>query len=112
MRSVIDHFLDPVLALLEAFRVLKKGGQLIIGTFVLGGKNGKNRDTFKENIKNILQLFSPKILYKYILTDHHTWHPKLDELIQLINKCGFNIEKIYWQKGYNEKVCYVKSIKM
>lgn len=41
MRSVVDHFLNPELALNEAYRVLDTDGQLIVGSYVYGGRTGK-----------------------------------------------------------------------
>ena len=35
MRSVIDHFADPYLAFKEAYRVLRPGGQLLIGLAIV-----------------------------------------------------------------------------
>ena len=35
MRSVIDHFYDPYIALLEAFRCAKPGGNLLIGLAIM-----------------------------------------------------------------------------
>ena len=41
MRSVLDHFHSPDLALFEAARVLKRNGKLVIGLYVDGGKSGR-----------------------------------------------------------------------
>ena len=38
MRSVIDHFLSPEIAMREAFRVMSHDGQLIVGLYVRGGR--------------------------------------------------------------------------
>ena len=54
MRSVIDHFRDPELALREAYRVLRDNGELIIGSSVLGGKSGKIQ-TINKN-RNIVKI--------------------------------------------------------
>lgn len=104
LRSVIDHFLSPELALNEAYRVLRADGALIVGLFVQGGKQGKPE--IKSLAKNILR----KALVAAGMNrfkDHHVWHPTYKELTQLISYCGFTIEKVHWQKGYNDTVCYV-----
>jgi ubiquinone/menaquinone biosynthesis C-methylase UbiE len=107
MRSVIDHFLDPALALLEARRVLKKTGKLIVGLYVEGGKRGHltlNERT-KEAIRGVLPFVG---ITRY--TDHHVWHPTYVELRALIEAAGFSIRKVHWQKGHDEHVCYIEAL--
>jgi ubiquinone/menaquinone biosynthesis C-methylase UbiE len=105
MRSVIDHFLNPESALLEAYRVLKKDGSLIVGLFVHGGKEGK--ESFIEELKEFIRHILPIIgVHKY--TDHHIWHPTFKELNELIVNCGFKVSKIYWQY---DSVCYIEAKK-
>ena len=108
MRSVIDHFLNPEMALLESYRVLEENGVLIIGLTVIGGKTGKL--DLKTQIKEGLRDCLTKIGFdKY--KDHHIWHPTFSSLKELIEKSGFRIEKVHWQKGLEDKVCYIKSVK-
>ena len=104
MRSVIDHFLSPELALNEAYRVIKSDGALIVGSFVHGGKRGKPGIKFlaKKFIRETLVAAGMKRF-----KDYHVWHPTYKELTCLIENCGFKIEKVHWQKGYNDTVCYV-----
>lgn len=108
MRSVIDHFLNPELALNEAYRVLKPDGALIVGSYVDGGKKGKIdfQIRAKECAKSVLIALG-MTQYK----DYHVWHPTYDELAGLISRCGFKIEKVHWQKGYNDMVCYLRGRK-
>lgn len=108
MRSVIDHFLNPELALNEAYRVLCDAGVLIIGLYVYGGKFGKvkSKIRIKKYVKSSLSVMG---IHKY--KDPHIWHPTYMELTELISDCGFKIEKVHWQKGYDDTVCYIKSIK-
>ena len=77
MRSVIDHFMNPELALKEAFRVMAKDGQLVVGLYVRGGKSGLESfsEKSKEAVKNILPYFG---CHKW--EDHHVWHPTYKEL--------------------------------
>lgn len=88
MRSCIDHFFNPEIALLEAFRVLKKEGQLIIG-LTLEGRSWKSM--IKEFVRPIISIFMPR--YR----DHHIWHPTYENLIKLCNGCGFDLKKEVWQ---------------
>ncbi|MCK5451781.1 MAG: methyltransferase domain-containing protein [Candidatus Omnitrophica bacterium] len=108
MRSVIDHFLNPELALNEAYRVLENKGSLIVGVYVNGGKQGKVclKDRIKENIRTVLPYFG---IHKY--TDHHVWRATYKELTDLISACGFEIIKAHWQKGYSDTVCYIRALK-
>lgn len=108
MRSVIDHFLSPELALNEAYRVLRADGALIVGLFVHGGKRGK------PDIKSLAKEFVRATLVAAGMKrfkDYHVWHPTYKELTNLISACGFKIEKVHWQKGYNDTVCYVRARK-
>lgn len=108
MRSVIDHFLNPELALNEAYRVLQDNGSLIVGLYIHGGKDGKVtlKQHTKETVRSILPYFG---IHKY--TDHHVWHPTYKELTNLISECGFEIDKVYWQKRHNNTVCHIRSLK-
>jgi len=109
MRSVIDHFLSPELALNEAYRVLRSDGVLIVGLFVEGGKRGKRglKVLAKESIKSVLVAAGMKRF-----KDYHVWHPSFVELTTLISDCGFGIDKVHWQKGFNDRVCYVRARKL
>jgi len=108
MRAVIDHLLSPELALNEAYRVLWSDGDLIVGLFVHGGKHGK------PDIKSLAKEFVRATLVGAGIKrfkDYHIWHPSYKELTYLISACGFEIEKVHWQKGYNNTVCYVRAKK-
>lgn len=106
MRSCLDHFYNPELSLLEAYRVLRPEGQLVIGLYVEGGKKGPTLwDHWKERIKDTLGAIGIK---RY--QDHHVWHPSYDSLLKLITNSGFKIEKTHWQASH-PKVCYIKAVK-
>lgn len=108
MRSVIDHFASPELALREAFRVLRGDGQLIVGLTVRGGKAGRDTASvrFKETARSMLvgAGFSS-------FEDHHIWHPTYDELRRLIDHCGFHVDKTHWQASEHDRVCYIRAVK-
>lgn len=103
MRSVIDHFLNPELALAEAYRVLRKDGALVIGLYVEGGESGKLGVTelLKDAVKHGFETLG---LNKY--KDYHVWHPHYPELIGLIERSGFSVDSVFWQ---SENICYVKA---
>jgi len=104
MRSVIDHFLNPELALNEAYRVLNVDGCLIVGLYVYGARLGSASLSLrlKDWLKNALGAIGVDRF-----RDHHVWHPTYGELKMLINECGFSIEKVHWQSAYRDTVCYV-----
>lgn len=43
--------------------------------------------------------------------DHHVWHLTYAQLTQLISDRGFVIDKVYWEKGFGETVCYIRGRK-
>lgn len=104
MRSVIDHFLSPELALNEAYRVLEPDGKLIIGLYVEGGKLGRESGLTgaKEAVKRLISAVGIEG-YK----DHHIWHPTAQELLDLASDCGFAPEKTHWQEGTGDMVVYI-----
>lgn len=88
MRSCIDHFFSPEVALLEAYRVLRPGGKLIIGMTV--EKSGV-KDKLKNQLRNVLGLFNNSF------KDHHIWHPTYKGLIDLCSSKNFSLKKEIWQ---------------
>lgn len=108
MRSVIDHFHNPELAMWEAYRVLRKGGQVIVGLYVEGGSNGQLN--MRERLKNIAAKILPNIGLDHFV-DHHVWHPKYSELCQLIESVGFKIDCVLWQSQWKDRVVYLKAVK-
>ena len=109
MRSMLDHVQIPDLAILEAHRVLKKNGQLIIGIYLPFGNSSKPllSVVIKEFIRDIL-VFLGIERFK----DHHTWHPTYSGLIKLLQDNGFAISNEIWQEGWNNKVLYLSAKKL
>lgn len=108
MRSMLDHVQIPDLALIEAARVLRPGGNLLIGMLVEGGKKGdpSGFESLKELVKHGLSALG---ISRF--RDYHTWHPTLKNLRALISAHGFEIEEEYWQPGWNDNVVYIKAVK-
>ncbi|MBI3539624.1 MAG: methyltransferase domain-containing protein [Candidatus Eisenbacteria bacterium] len=106
MRSVIDHLLSPELALNEAYRVLGGGGVLIVGLWVKGKPGTRARHDAKSLAREMLARAGVR---RFV--DHHVWHPTYAELIRLIRECGFEIDRVHWQKGHEDNVCYIRAIK-
>lgn len=88
MRSCIDHFFNPEIALMEAFRVIRKRGRLIVGLKIEG-------HTLKSNLLDIAKGVAGTFVSRY--KDHHMWHPSYSNLMALCSCCGFDLEKEYWQ---------------
>jgi SAM-dependent methyltransferase len=88
MRSCLDHFFSPEIALLEAYRVLEKEGKLIVGITVQG-------HSFKSKAKEAVRPIVSFICRRY--KDQHIWHPSYERLIDLCNFCGFELNEEIWQ---------------
>lgn len=108
MRSVLDHFYDPYLALKEAYRVLETDGTLLIGLTVHGGQSyistsiiSKVKRIFRyEGSIGLVRAVIRKIMKergKKIPKDH-MFHWEYEDLIDLMQTTGFKITKEYWQK--------------
>jgi len=104
MRSMLDHLQVVDLAMLEARRVLRVGGKVLIGLYVDGGKSGVI--PLKRRIKDLIKAGLEAVgINRW--KDHHVWHPTYAALIQLIKDNNFEIEDTYWQPHWNDTVCYV-----
>ena len=104
MRSMLDHVQVPDLVLLEARRVLRTNGHLLIGLYVDGGKSGIL--PMKRRIKDLVKAglaFVGINRWK----DHHLRHPSYQSLLSLIVDNGFSIEDTYWQPHWQDTVCYI-----
>jgi SAM-dependent methyltransferase len=108
MRSVLDHFSDPELALREAFRVLKPQGNVIIGLLVKGGRTGRDSSWVlsKEIVRTVLVGVGVTAV-----RDHHIWHPTYRELCALVEASGFTLSATHWQESEHDRVCYIKALK-
>jgi SAM-dependent methyltransferase len=115
MRSVLDHFQDPYLALREAYRVLVEGGEMLVGLSVEGRRlsmsgilHGKRLMVlrFYEKLKREgLQV--TKRIPKVISGRDHMFHWKYSDLIDLLGKTKFRIIKEHWQKPPFDMCIYI-----
>jgi len=108
MRSMLDHVQVPDLVLLEAHRVLRPGGRILVGLYVEGGKAGIISLTQK--VKKVVK-YGLEMVGIDRWKDHHVWHPTYSSLIKLIQDNGFLILDTFWQPQWKDTVCYVSASK-
>jgi SAM-dependent methyltransferase len=104
MRSMLDHVHSPDLALMEARRVLRSTGKLVIGLYVDGGKSG--RRTIDRQLKEIMRPVLTTIGFKQF-KDHHLFHPTFKNLQKIVVENSFTIDDVYWQPAWRDTVCYI-----
>lgn len=102
IRSAIDHFFEPQLAIYEVYRVLAKGGSLII----ISSLENQSQQNFTTILKSILKI----LLRKKKTHDHHSWHPNRENLRNLVTESGFSIykEKVQHLPGVEVLAIYCK----
>jgi ubiquinone/menaquinone biosynthesis C-methylase UbiE len=119
MRSVLDHFEDPYLALKEAYRVLKSNGTILIGLTVRGGKSslkGDNSDDDPSRPISVISKAKRELTYAVLTglargavrrvikkekkskADDHMFRWTYGDLIDLVRTTGFSVVKEHWQK--------------
>jgi len=106
MRSMLDHVQIPDLALLEARRVLKPDGRLLVGMHVEGGRTGKvpRRHILESEAK----AFAGRLgVGRW--RDSHIWHPTITRLRDMLIDNGFNPTREYWQPHWHDLVVYVEA---
>jgi hypothetical protein len=107
---MLDHVQIVDLCLLEAKRVLRSNGMLIIGVSIEGRPYGKSGKDLRFSIlsKKIIKSLLILIGFKRF-KDEHVWHPTYENLIKVITDNGFRINKIYWQPSWKGKVVYISA---
>jgi len=124
MRSVLDHFEDPYLALRDAYRVLKRGGKILIGLTVYGGKSSlsdrycgeesltsKVKRKFREGgVKALVEAVWGRIAHES--ADHHMFRWDYDDLVDLLHVTKFRIAKEHWQKPPFSMCVYIAAVKL
>jgi len=108
MRSCLDHFIDPYMALREGFRVLKNNGELIIGLSIMEKLEELNV-VGKSNINMIII----QIMNLFIKNDdHHIFRFTRSNLQDLLGEIGFYITKEHWQKPPFNYCLYITAKKI
>lgn len=112
MRSCIDHLANPNLALMEAFRVLRKDGRLVVGISL----EGSYRKIRQVGLKGLVKrMASNSLILRHMIElvkrDHHMFHPTRGWLIELIERNGFKVEKEIWQQAYHN-VIYLQAVRL
>ena len=120
MRSVLDHFEDPFLAIKETYRVLKPGGAILIGLTVYGGQSSlKAPDegwsspahwsglvariftkVRMDGMSGLLKTAASTLKRRQFpgARDEHTFQWKYDDLLDLLSTTHFSVAKEHWQK--------------
>ena len=130
MRSVLDHFEDPYVAVREAFRVLRSTGSLLVGLTVRGPRSTSNdeaaghraeerkplaarvaRKLSREGFGGLLRLVDPR--RRGVTRDgrDHTFHWRYEDLIDLVTRCEYATVKEHWQKPPYSSVIYLQARK-
>ena len=108
MRSMLDHVHGPDLTVMEAKRVLKDSGFLLIGMSIEGDENGKL--SLREHAKELARFLLVKVGFKQF-EDHHLWHPTLPGLSKILLDNGLKPVETYFQPYWKGKVVYIKAVK-
>lgn len=113
MRSMLDHVQSPDLSVIEAWRVLRVGGQILIGLSVEGGRPGsparapaRKKKSVRQRLASLLQRQGEPD------HDHHVWYPTFSTLHQLMERNGFRVKDSYWQPGWDDRVVYLLAEKV
>jgi len=95
MRSVVDHFENPLLAFREAYRVCKPGGHLLVGMAIMEKK--------KTTLKSLWDsIFDP---------DMHIAHLTVEQLHDLYQQTGWKVAQEHWQKPPFDYCLYSCAVK-
>ena len=125
MQSVLDHIGDCYRALIEAHRVLKDDGKLLIGLAVTGGQSTleqdrKERPTYVSPVvRKVLRLlknlgmikaakYELKVYSVKPLDDGHMCRWRYEDLLDLCRNTNFTITKGHWQKPPYTACVYVE----
>jgi ubiquinone/menaquinone biosynthesis C-methylase UbiE len=109
MRSCLDHFANPLLALKEAYRVLTPDGALIVGLSLEGAYKKGPSGTLQRLKIMVKETPWARDLYERFF-DHHMFHPTRNNLRALLYQAGFRVDREVWQPSYHN-VIYMRCVK-
>lgn len=110
MRSCLDHFANPTLALREAYRVLGKNGHVVVGISLEGAYKKENKTSYEKFKAFVKRNGVTREIYERLF-DHHQFHPTHESVKALLTQAGFLITKEHWACAYHG-VLYVSARKM
>lgn len=130
MRSVLDHFCDPYLALKEAYRVLKDDGVLLVGLTVGGKPSAAKRDVIvpgnqrslsllervgkkvrREGFKSLIASIGERSRDVLKPSGDHTFHWDYADLTDLLRRTAFVTVKEHWQEAPVSMCVYLQARK-
>ena len=111
IRSALDHFSDPDVALREVRRVLKYVGTLIVGTLIVWTSLvSSTQEVFSvaRKVKGLIRkvLVAIKLREPIEDHDHHTWHPTRENIQRIFTNSGFKIQNVVFQPSFGDRVQY------
>jgi SAM-dependent methyltransferase len=121
MRNVVDHFADPYMAFLEAYRCARVGGNLLVGLEILEKVQAPPRASLPARVSRKLKEAGLLGLLRSVskrlrssrppdrLSQHadgHMFRLKYSELMDLFARTGWKVVKEYWRKPPAEHVIY------
>jgi SAM-dependent methyltransferase len=121
MRNAVDHFADPYLAFLEAYRCSKADGKLLVGLEIMEKVTGSTRASLPVRLSKKLKNSGPLGLLRALSkrfgslrtaggppqhADGHMFRLKYGELMDLFASTGWHVVKEYWRKPPCEHIVY------
>jgi len=115
MRSVVDHFADPLLAFKEAYRVVAPGGHVMIGLAIIEKLTARHSKKRRNIAARCLRKLKKGKSYSFRddlkvyggPDDDHMYRFKHRELLELLTTTGFEVDKEHWQKEPMDYCLYV-----
>jgi ubiquinone/menaquinone biosynthesis C-methylase UbiE len=128
IQSVLDHVHDAYRVMVEAYRVLKDDGMVLIGLAISGGRSTLEADRSEKPtyvspfVPKVLRLFKSlgmikaakyqlKVFSSKPLDDGHMCRWEYENLVDLLKSTNFTITKEHWQKPPYTACVYIAARK-